>query len=58
MSGSDTLRLVGLGSSPEVSYAGDTATVAGSLGSWSLTFDGAPPALAVSSQGSDALVLA
>ncbi len=58
MSGGDTLRLVGLGSSPTVSYAGDTATVAGSVGSWSLTFDGAPPALAVSSQGSDALVLA
>jgi len=58
MSGGDTLRLVGLGSGPEVSYAGDTATVAGSLGSWSFTFDAAPPTLHVTSQGSDALVLA
>jgi collagen type I alpha len=58
MSGGDTLRLVGLGSNPEVSYSGDTATVAGSLGSWSLTFGGAPPTLHVSTQGNDALVLA
>src|SRR5208337_4634578 len=58
MSGGDTLRLVGLGSSPEVTYVGNTATVAGAGGSWSLTFGGAPPDLHVTSQGSDALVLA
>jgi T5SS/PEP-CTERM-associated repeat protein len=58
MSSNDTLRLIGLGSSPEVSYAGDTATITGSGGSWALTFAGAPPNLHVTSQGSDALVLA
>jgi len=58
MSGSDTLRIAGLGTGPHVSYLGDTATVSGSLGSWSFTFGATPPALQVSLQGTDALVLA
>ncbi len=58
MSGNDTFHIVGLGTGAHVTYAGHTATVAGSLGSWNFTFAAAPPALAVTTQGTDAQVIA
>jgi len=57
-SGNDTLRIAGIGAGAKVTYSGDAATVAGSQGSWTFNFGALPPGLQITTQGTDALVVA
>jgi T5SS/PEP-CTERM-associated repeat protein len=57
-SGTDTLFLDGVGADAKASYAGDTVTVAGSGGTWTLNFAAPPPGLQITTSGNQAEVVA